>query len=47
MILSNSYDNKDKDNYDTLNGEEFRLGLKFEMDKVRETVSDADLGDAI
>jgi len=36
-----------KDNYDTLNGEEFRLGVKFEMDKVRETVSDADLGEAI
>ena len=47
-VLSNSYDNTpDKDNYDTLNGEEFRLGLKFEMDKVRGTVSDADLGDAI
>ena len=47
-VLSKSYDNTpDKDNYDTLNGEEFRLGLKFEMDKVRETVSDADLGDAI
>ena len=36
-----------KDNYDTLNGQEFQLGVKFEMDKVRETVSDADLGDAI
>ena len=36
-----------KDNYDTLNGEEFQLGVKFEMDKVRETVSDADLGEAI
>merc|ERR1711966_171399 len=34
-------------NVDNLNGEEFRLGLKFEMDKVRETVSDADLGEAI
>ena len=47
-IESHNFDNKaNKDNYDTLNGEEFRLGLKFEMDKVRETVSDADLGDAI
>jgi hypothetical protein len=47
-VLSKSYDNTpNKDNYDTLNGEEFRLGLKFEMDKVRATVSDADLGDAI
>jgi len=47
-VLSKSYDNTpNKDNYDTLNGEEFRLGLKFEMDKVRATVNDADLGDAI
>jgi len=47
-VLSKSYDNTpDKDNYDTLNGEEFRLGVKFEMDKVRETISDADLGEAI
>ena len=41
------FDYKDNKNIDNLNGEEFRLGLKFEMDKVRETVSDADLGDAI
>ena len=41
------FDYKDDKNIDNLNGEEFRLGLKFEMDKVRETVSDADLGDAI
>lgn len=47
-IDSHNFDNKaNKDNYDTLNGEEFRLGVKFEMDKVRETVSDADLGEAI
>ena len=47
-VLSKSYDNTpNKDNYDTLNGQEFQLGLKFEMDKVRGTVSDADLGEAI
>ena len=47
-IDSHNFDNKaNKDNYDTLNGQEFQLGVKFEMDKVRETVSDADLGDAI
>ena len=47
-IDSHNFDNTpNKDNYDTLNGEEFQLGVKFEMDKVRETVSDADLGDAI
>jgi hypothetical protein len=41
------FDYKDDKNIDNLNGEEFRLGVKFEMDKVRNTVSDADLGDAI
>ena len=47
-IDSHNFDNKpNKDNYDTLNGQEFQLGVKFEMDKVRDTVSDADLGDAI
>ena len=42
-----NFDYKNEKNWDNLNGEEFRLGLKFEMDKVRETVSDADLGEAI
>jgi len=47
-IESRNFDYKaSKDNYDTLNGQEFQLGVKFEMDKVRDTVSDADLGDAI
>ena len=47
-IDSHNFDNKaNKDNYDTLNGQEFQLGVKFEMDKVRETVSDADLGEEI
>jgi len=41
------FDYKNDKNIDNLNGEEFRLGVKFEMDKVRETVSDADLGEAI
>ena len=41
------FDYKDDKNVDNLNGEEFRLGVKFEMDKVRDTVSDAELGDAI
>ena len=41
------FDYKDKKNIDNLNGEQVRLGLKFEMDKVRETVSDAELGEAI
>ena len=41
------FDYKNDKNIDNLNGEEFRLGVKFEMDKVRNTVSDADLGDAI
>jgi len=46
-LETKGYDYKDDKNIDNLNGEEFRLGLKFEMDKVRETVSDADLGEAI
>ena len=46
-IELHNFDYKDRKNYDNLNPEQFRLGLKFEMDKVRETVSDADLGDAI
>ena len=46
-LETKGFDYKDLKNIDNLNGEEFRLGLKFEMDKVRETVSDADLGDAI
>ena len=46
-LETKGFDYKDNKNVDNLNGEEFRLGLKFEMDKVRETVSDADLGDAI
>jgi len=41
------FDYKDDKNVDNLNGEEFRLGVKFEMDKVRDTISDAELGDAI
>ena len=46
-LETKGYDYKDLKNIDNLNGEEVRLGLKFEMDKVRNTVSDADLGDAI
>jgi len=46
-LETKGFDYKNLKNIDNLNGEEFRLGLKFEMDKVRETVSDADLGDAI
>ena len=46
-LETKGYDYKDNKNIDNLNGEQVRLGLKFEMDKVRETVSDADLGDAI
>ena len=46
-LETKGYDYKDLKLVDNLNGEEFRLGLKFEMDKVRETVSDADLGEAI
>ncbi len=46
-LETKGYDYKDLKLIDNLNGEEFRLGVKFEMDKVRETVSDAELGEAI
>jgi len=46
-LETKGYDYKDLKLVDNLNGEEFRLGVKFEMDKVRNTVSDAELGDAI
>ena len=46
-LETKGFDYKNLKNVDNLNGEEFRLGVKFEMDKVRETVSDADLGEAI
>ncbi len=46
-LETKGYDYKDLKIVDNLNGEEFRLGVKFEMDKVRNTVSDAELGDAI
>ena len=46
-LETKGYDYKDLKNVNNLNPEQFRLGLKFEMDKVRETVSDAELGDAI
>jgi len=46
-LETKGFDYKNLKNVDNLNGEEFRLGVKFEMDKVKETVSDADLGEAI
>ena len=46
-LETKGFDYKDNKNIDNLSGEQVRLGIKFEMDKVRETVSDADLGEAI
>jgi len=46
-LETKGFNYKDDKNIDNLNGEEFRLGVKFEMDKVRETISDANLGEAI
>ena len=46
-LETKGYDYKDDKNINNLSGEQVRLGLKFEMDKVRNTVSDAELGDAI
>ena len=46
-LETKGFDYKDNKNIDNLSGEQVRLGIKFEMDKVRETVSDANLGEAI
>ena len=46
-LETKGFDYKDKKNINNLNGEQVKLGVKFEMDKVRETVSDAELGEAI
>ena len=46
-VDANSFDNSDLSNIDNLNAEELQKGIYFEMNKVRETVSAADLGEEI
>lgn len=47
-IDSHGFDNEaNKDNYDTLNGEEFRLGVNYEMSQIEGVVNDADLGEEL
>ena len=46
-VDSHAFDYADLDNIDNLNAEEFSKGVYFEMNKVRETVSDANIGEAI
>ena len=46
-VDSHAFDYADLNNIDNLNAEEFSKGVYFEMNKVRETVSDANIGEAI
>ena len=46
-VDSHAFDYANLDNIDNLNAEEFSKGVYFEMNKVRETVSDANIGEAI
>ncbi len=46
-VDSHAFDYADLSNIDNLNAEEFSKGVYFEMNKVRETVSDANIGEAI
>ena len=46
-IEDHNFDYADKGNIDNLNAEEFQKGIYFEMNKVRGTVTSADLGEAI
>jgi len=44
-LNKNAYDSKDTKNIDNLNGEEFRLGINFEMSKVAELLTSENMGE--
>jgi len=46
-LNKNSYDNADLKNIDNLNGEEFQKGIFCEMEKVRDTITDENLGELL
>ena len=46
-LNKNSWDNADKKNIDNLNGEEFQKGVYVEMEKVRDIITDQNLGELI
>ena len=46
-LNKNSYNYKDTKNIDNLNGEEFQLGINFEMSKVKELLTSINFGEYI
>ena len=44
-LNKNSYNYEDKKNIDNLNGEEFKLGINFEMSKVAELLTSVNMGE--
>ena len=46
-LNKNEYDYEDKNKIDNLNGEEFQLGINFEMSKVEELLNSQNLGEYI
>ena len=44
-LNKNSYNYKDKKNIDNINGEEFQLGINFEMSKVAELLTSENMGE--
>ena len=44
-LNKNNYDYEDKKNIDNLNGEEFQLGINFEMSKVAELLTSINMGE--
>lgn len=44
-LNKNSYNYEDKKNIDNMNGEEFRLGINFEMSKVAELLTSENMGE--
>ena len=44
-LNKNSYDYEDTKNIDNLNGEEFKLGINFEMSKVAELLTSQNMGE--
>ena len=46
-LNKNNYDYTDKKKIDNMNGEEFQKGVYFEMEKVRNLVTDQNIGDLL
>tara|TARA_Y100000592_G_scaffold71563_1_gene111399 strand:- start:2078 stop:2716 length:639 start_codon:yes stop_codon:yes gene_type:complete len=46
-LTKNNYDYVDKKKVDNMNGDEFQKGVYFEMEKVRNTITDQNLGELL